>query len=223
MHWICFVFRFLLHFFYHYQFGVFWVLYLICFVVWYVLFWYVSLRYVWFYMFCIDMFLWDMFDLICFVLICFLGICLIWYVLYWYVSLRYFWFDRFCIDMFLWDMFLRYAFLRQLPSDVRSHLVHDNTVDITVLSQRADEIYRSSLSPRSSVNAVDLVLAVNTLSSRQNPRPQCSQRPSSPVTRHSQTPAAPYRHSTSPSSCWYHAKFGAKALSCQSPCSWSGN
>ncbi|XP_023348728.1 uncharacterized protein LOC111717460 [Eurytemora carolleeae] len=59
-------------------------------------------------------------------------------------------------------LFLRYAFLRQLPSDVRSHLVHDNTVDIAVLSQRADEIYRSSLSPRSSVNTVDSVHAVNS-------------------------------------------------------------
>ena len=120
-------------------------------------------------------------------------------------------------------LFLRYAFLRQLPSDVRSHLVHDKTVDIAVLSQRADEIYRSSLSSRSSVNAVDSVLAVNAPSSRQNRRPQRSQRASSPVARHSQTPAAPSRCSTSPSSCWYHAKFGTKALSCQSPCSWSGN
>ena len=120
-------------------------------------------------------------------------------------------------------LFLRYAFLRQLPSNVRSHLVHDNTVDIAVLSQRADEIYQSSLSPRSSVNAVDSVHAVNTPSSRQNRRPQCSQRSSSPVTRRSQTPAAPSRRSTSPSSCWYHTKFGTKALSCQSPCSWSGN
>ena len=65
-------------------------------------------------------------------------------------------------------LFLRYAFLRQLPSDVRSHLVHDKTVDIAVLSQRADEIYRSSLSSRSSVNAVDSVHAVNAPSSRQN-------------------------------------------------------
>jgi len=100
LHWICFVFRFLLHFFYHYQFCVLWVLYLICFVVWYVLFWYVSLRYVWFDIFCIDMF-----DLICFVLICFLEICLIWYVLYWYVSLRYVWFDRLCIVMSCLDIF----------------------------------------------------------------------------------------------------------------------
>ena len=120
-------------------------------------------------------------------------------------------------------LFLRYAFLRQLPSDVRSHLVHDKTVDIAVLSQHADEIYRSSLSSRSSVNAVDSVHAVNAPSSRQNRRPQRSQRASSPVTRRSQTPAAPSRRSTSPSSCWYHAKFGTKALSCQSPCSWSGN
>ena len=120
-------------------------------------------------------------------------------------------------------LFLRYVFLRQLPADVRSHLVHDKTVDIAVLSLRADKIYRSSLSPSSSVNAVDLVHAVSTPSSRQNRHAQHSQRPPSPVNRRSQTPAAPSRRSTSPSSCWYHAKSGAKALSCQSPCSWSGN
>ena len=40
-------------------------------------------------------------------------------------------------------LFLRYAFLGQLPTDVRLHLVHDKLGDITVLSQRADEIYRS--------------------------------------------------------------------------------
>jgi len=120
-------------------------------------------------------------------------------------------------------LFLRYTFLRQLPADVRSHLVHDKTMDIAVLSQRADEIYRSSLSPSSSVNTLDSVHAVNTPSSQQNRRAQRLQRPPSPVNRRSQTPAAPSRRSSSPSSCWYHAKFGAKALSCQSPCSWSGN
>ena len=64
-------------------------------------------------------------------------------------------------------LFLRYAFLKQLPADVGSHLVHDKTADIAVLSQRADEIYRSSLSSNSSVNALDSVHAVSTpLSSR---------------------------------------------------------
>ena len=120
-------------------------------------------------------------------------------------------------------LFLRYAFLRQLPADVRSHLVHDKTADIAVLSQRADEIYRSSLSSNPSVNALDSVHTVSTPPSRQNRRNQRSRRTSSPVSRRSQTPAAPSRRSSSPSFCWYHAKFGSKAISCQAPCAWSGN
>ena len=75
-------------------------------------------------------------------------------------------------------LFLWYAFLRQLPSDVRSHLVHDKTANIAVLSLRADEIYWSSLSSSSSVIAVDSVHAVNTPPSRQNRPIQHSHRAS---------------------------------------------
>ena len=99
-------------------------------------------------------------------------------------------------------LFLRYAFLRQLPSDVRSHLVHDKTADIAVLSQCADEINRSSLSSSSSVTVVDSVHAVKTSPSRQNRRVQRSQLASSPVTRRSQTSPAPSCRSSSPSFCW---------------------
>ena len=87
-------------------------------------------------------------------------------------------------------LFLRYAFLKQLPADVRSHLVHDKAVDMSVLAQRDDEIYQSSLSSSSAVITVDSVHAVSTHPSRQNHRSQRSHRVSSPVTRRSQTPAA---------------------------------
>ena len=120
-------------------------------------------------------------------------------------------------------LFLRYAFLKQLPADVRSHLVHDKAIDISILAQRADEIYRSSLSSSSTVNAVNSVHAVSTHPSKQNHRSQRSHRASSPVTCRSQTPAASSRRSSSPSTCWYQARFGSKALSCQAPCTWSGN
>ena len=39
--------------------------------------------------------------------------------------------------------FLRGAFLKRLPADVRSHLVHDNTSDPLTLSLRANEIHQS--------------------------------------------------------------------------------
>ena len=39
--------------------------------------------------------------------------------------------------------FLHGAFLKRLPADVRSHLVHDNTSDPLTLSLRANEIHQS--------------------------------------------------------------------------------
>ena len=82
-------------------------------------------------------------------------------------------------------LFLRHAFLKQLPADVRS------AIDISILAQRTDEIYRSSLSSNSAVNAVDSVHAVSTCPSKQNRRSQRSNRVPSPANRRSQTPAAP--------------------------------
>ena len=107
-------------------------------------------------------------------------------------------------------LFLWYAFLKQLPADVRSHLVHDKAIDISILAQCADEIYQSSLSSSLTVNAVDSVHAVSTHPSKQTRRPQRSHRASSPVTRRSQTPAASSRRSSSPSTCWYHARMGPR-------------
>ena len=49
-------------------------------------------------------------------------------------------------------LFLSYALLRQLPANVRSHLVYDKAEHITVLTQHADEIYQSSLPFNSTVN-----------------------------------------------------------------------
>ena len=65
-------------------------------------------------------------------------------------------------------LFIRHAFLKQLPADVRS------AIDISILAHRTDEIYRSSLSSNSAVNAVDSVHAVNAHPSRQNRRFQRS-------------------------------------------------
>ena len=50
--------------------------------------------------------------------------------------------------------FLHGAFLKRLPADVRSHLVHDNTSDPLTLDLRADEIHQSLVSSASAVNHV---------------------------------------------------------------------
>ena len=51
--------------------------------------------------------------------------------------------------------FLRGAFLKRLPTDVLSHLVHDNTSDPLSLALRAAEIHQSRVSSASTVNHVN--------------------------------------------------------------------
>ena len=118
--------------------------------------------------------------------------------------------------------FLRGAFLKHLPADVRSHLVHDNTLALC-----ADEIHQSRVSSDSTVNHVSSapddypVLAVRAPyvsreRSQRSPTPgPCPRRPSAP-------PSAS-RHSDSHDLCWYHQNHGDRAQKCRAPCSWSGN
>ena len=103
---------------------------------------------------------------------------------------------------------LRGAFLKRLPTDVRSHLVHDNTSDPLTLSLRADEIHQSPISSASAINHVNFtsddysVLAVRT------PNVSCgrSQRSPTPGPRTRSPSANPSasRRSDSPDLRWYH-------------------
>ena len=99
-------------------------------------------------------------------------------------------------------LFLLNSFLRQFLADFRSHLVHDNTENYTLLSQHADEIYQSSLMPSSTANVVDTIHAVHAPTPRQHCEPQRSQHTPSPLPHHSQIPAAPSHWSTLLSFCW---------------------
>ena len=123
--------------------------------------------------------------------------------------------------------FLRGAFLKRLPADVQSHLVHDNTSDPFTLSLHAYEIHQSRVSSTSAVNHVysasddHSVLAVQT----PNVSHRCSQHsptPGASTRRPSANPSAS-RRSDSPDLCWYHRNHGDKAQKCRAPCSWSGN
>ena len=99
-------------------------------------------------------------------------------------------------------LFLLNAFLRQFLADGRSHLVHDNTENYTVLSQRADEIYQSSLTSSSTANTVDIIHAVHPPTPSQHCLAQRSQHTPSPLPCRSQIPAAPSHWSILLSFCW---------------------
>ena len=102
--------------------------------------------------------------------------------------------------------FLRGAFLKRLPTDVRSQLVHDNTSDPLTLAIRADKIHQSRVA--SAVNYVSSVpddypfLAVRAPNVSHG-RSQCSPTPGP----HPHCPSAPSsasHRSDSPDLCWYH-------------------
>ena len=98
--------------------------------------------------------------------------------------------------------FLRGAFLKRLPSDVRAHLVHDQTSDPLSLALHANVIYQSRVSSASAVNHISSapddypVLAVRDPNvyrgrSKRSPTPgPCPPRPSAPpsASRHSDSP-----------------------------------
>ena len=123
--------------------------------------------------------------------------------------------------------FLRGAFLKRLPADVRSHLVHDNTSDPLTLSLRADEIHQSRVSSTSAINHVNSASDEYSILAVQSPnvshgRSQQSPTPGPCTCRPSANPSAS-RRSDSPDLCWYHRNHGDKAQKCRAPCSWSGN
>jgi hypothetical protein len=95
---------------------------------------------------------------------------------------------------------LRYHFLRLLPDFVRSALSLSATTDLRKLAAEADRIFLAGrdqpvLSLEHSSNNPE-VNRVHRRSKREDRRT---------------------------SLCFYHARFGAKAQKCVSPCTWQGN
>ena len=123
--------------------------------------------------------------------------------------------------------FLRGVFYKRLPAEIRSHLVHNNTLDPLTLSLRADKIHQSRVSSASAINHVysgsddHSVLAVRTPKDSHR-RSQRSPTPG-PRTRPPSANPSASRHSDSPDLCWYHPNQGDKTQKCRAPCSWSGN
>ena len=123
--------------------------------------------------------------------------------------------------------FLRGTFLKHLPADVQSHLVHDSSSDPLTLALRADKIHQSLVSTASLINLLHSasedcpVLAVRAPPVSPG-HSQCSPTPGFSKRRPSAPPSTS-RRSDSPDLCWYHHIHAERALKCRALCSWSGN
>ena len=110
-----------------------------------------------------------------------------------------------------WALFLHGGFLKCLPADVWSQLVHNMISDPLSLALSTDKIYKSQVSSTSALNRVSYapvfgaecpVLAV-CASPASLSQAQCSPTPG-PGHRRSSAPSSATRPSDSPSLCWYH-------------------
>ena len=118
--------------------------------------------------------------------------------------------------------FMRELFLQRLPSNVRMVLASmPDTGNITELAQFADKVMEVASPSVSSITTTteldqlrqEVAELKTMLKSLQivNKKPQRGHSPS----------PAPQRQQTQ-DVCWYHAKFGEKALKCKPPCSKAG-
>lgn len=123
------------------------------------------------------------------------------------------------------DKILRQLWLRRLPQHVQAILAAQVNLDLDMLAEIADKIVETQPGPANVYAAASPPLAnllerveelseqVAALSSNRSGQqnrslPQNNQASRSPTTRR----------------CWYHRKFGAKALKCIAPCNWkAGN
>lgn len=109
-----------------------------------------------------------------------------------------------------------FAFLRRLPREVRILLSEDDPANMHAIAEKADRLCSFHVPQHhdTAINAVeDDTIAATTDSKGKS----FKKKPSRKYKEDSQ----PF---TSSKLCWYHAKHGANAQSCRSPCNWnSGN
>lgn len=104
---------------------------------------------------------------------------------------------------------LRYHFLSILPSHIRNALAFSTTTDLTELGAEADRIFIAGRDPEAP--------QIFAASEAEVDRVQQRRRPSKPTNgRNGQV-------GQQDGLCFFHARFGAKAKKCESPCMWSGN
>lgn len=99
---------------------------------------------------------------------------------------------------------LRYHFLRILPDYIRNTLALSKATTLQQLAAAADDIFLSGRDAGAQhVLSTEDDAAVDRIQAKPRGR----------------RPPPPPRHGL----CYYHARFGAKAKKCESPCSWQGN
>jgi len=123
------------------------------------------------------------------------------------------------------DFMFRGHFLRRLPAEIRSHLIHESILDPRALAVKADALWQSrALFPVAHVsgNVEEYeAFALGRPGGSSKPRNQSSWQRSTPASR-----SAPAPQSSSGSDnvyCRYHRKFGNNAHRCFQPCTWSEN
>ena len=115
------------------------------------------------------------------------------------------------------DLFLG-MFLRRLPADMRDQLGSQEFASPEAMAALADRIW-DSRGPSEHTAAV-----MPASSSGQSRRSGNHRQNRSP--RRSQSPVNATGRSATPGPdrlCFYHGRFGVKALKCEPPCSWAGN
>jgi hypothetical protein len=116
-------------------------------------------------------------------------------------------------------------FLRRLPAGMRDHLAAADFKTAAEMSAHADLLWDARAGQTVAAVAAELMPVYHNRSSS----PRDSQRSSSPPGREGRRPdrRRPTPHSETgrlnPGVCKSHAKYGAKAYYCTSPCSWEEN
>lgn len=111
------------------------------------------------------------------------------------------------------SLLIRNLFIRSLPSHIQLHLTTQNDKDVDDLAEMANLLME--LSHNSTINTVtsqselresQLVAEISILREEINALKQRS-----------------FRDATNPTICYYHNRFGSKAIKCQQPCKWNKN
>ena len=125
--------------------------------------------------------------------------------------------------------FLRELFLERLPGGVRMVLASTgNAISLEALAQMADKFVEVATPTISAINAPHIsseldrlrkgVAHLREIISSLNTSPGSSR----PSRSRGRSPS-PHPTNSTPTTCWYHRRFGEKARKCNSPCDYSGN
>jgi hypothetical protein len=126
-------------------------------------------------------------------------------------------------------------FLRKLPATMRDHLAAANHATAAAMAAHADVLWDASCGEPTISHLVDAtttaVAAMNVSKEnrRRSPDRRLPDRRSPDRRRRQsrqgrrQTPGPDSRRRDSSALCYYHSRFGQRAMKCEAPCSWTEN